>query len=786
MNEIFQKKINRFVFEFMEKIEDSIFSAQFLSINQEDKYQEILKKIDKLRDEIPSLLKISGLKDNINDIPKKELKTSLLNSYHETSLPEDLDGFIDTIFYRNVDLSQDLIENYRKNFEEFKLKEDLNTLYDLTFANRSIVKNFEFDNDKDLGLKEVLDNAFKDLAVKDRAEALSNLNIFFEEYLKTDIGKKHVELINKDFLEKLEDSTNKEDKKSALNNWMNSIISCANKHSPKSILIEYDSYTQKTNFRTEGGGKFDGCFIINQTTLTKEEKKRLIEVENIKELASFEDSLSHKLHIQISTTSDRGINIEGDSVVRHSLANLILSSMLNVYYKEIDLSRKNAWLSSFNGDKDFKDQTNSGNKDIRGAINEAFSSVFGNDYFSKTELSDSVKKFDKIQSVLTKNPEKFVMDILNIEVNKKITITEDNIKDLMKLSGENPVFRPKSYLSLYQNHKVKANLKGDSFEKNLNNSEVAGLLQYSALLKAKHFESNGANITLEALNQIAENLFTLRVISPKEKINNMSLNEISIESIDKFVFGDFISNNNSSDLLSQLDLNSKRNISHIVSNVVNEKSYPSKLNLNLTQTFNDLKYLSNEKNVIYGEKIISSINHLEDRLEREKAELRADISELRADILEDEELTEKQLILKSFLDSKGFDTAKKMKSITDTDISDFLETGFSGVLNKSLVVEKLDSFGNNESTQEDHLSFVNNKIIELFKKEIIIERDDEQLLEAIKKEGVTSIEQFNELDDKEKLELYNSSFEIEEDFEQSLKKEVRRSNNSRSRSPNRR
>ena len=101
--------------------------------------------------------------------------------------------------------------------------------------------------------------------------------------------------------------------------------------------------------------------------------------------------LCHKLHIQISTTSDRGINIEGDSVVRHSIAYLILSSMLNVYYKEIDLSRKNAWLSSFNGDKDFKDQTNSGNKDIRGAINEAFSSVFGNDYFSKTELSDSVK-----------------------------------------------------------------------------------------------------------------------------------------------------------------------------------------------------------------------------------------------------------------------------------------------------------------------------------------------------------------------------------------------------------
>lgn len=586
------KNLERFVFDYIEKIEDIVV------FSKSEIFEDILTNVEKQRKNINELLFENGVDKKINEIEQEKIINILKNDKINKILPKDLDSFVNTMFYSGSILTHKELKSYQETIENFELTKDVSHIYQLAFIEQENIEEDKITND----FKSTLNSIFKNLKVKDKAEFVSNINIFLENYMDTDFGNKKIELINK----KYKTAINKgEDSREVCKEWFQDLIDTVNSNTPKNISLVYDKEKNNLKATTETGGLFDGWYIINQTKyseLSKENKIKFDNAKNESELNDLENSFSRKKQLQISTTTDRGLAIEGDSIVRHSLANAVISTVLNEY---LEVQNDSSFIDSFSK----KVLGFEGNSTMRGAIISSFKSIFGEDFFEDLKIEDndgigSKKAIEIIQKKTTKQPvhyikkllkrkedllPKNVKDILNNEKSSTKLSEEEmdsflNLKYLNTMNGkenDNWIFEPLSNVSLFYNNRVTSKIEDSMFQdEQMTVSEQAMLIQYSALLKMK-VTRDVEMIDLSALNKFTKGHIKLKASSPSEKYNNNFISNLTIEDIDKNIIKTFIFSEHAIENSRNLNQSTKDVLSKIISSTLKNDKYLEDINVNV-------------------------------------------------------------------------------------------------------------------------------------------------------------------------------------------------------------
>jgi hypothetical protein len=589
-------KVENFVDIYLGRINDLVFED--LSLQESEKSIDLMTAIGLERKQIDFYLNEAGL-TKLEEEHKETIKDSINNIYTSSNFDFDsINEFVDTVFYGEVTLTSKDIELYQNNLKEYRIDEKINGLYNNIFDkhsrknNRNGIEEDEF--------KELLKNAFKELAVKDKAEIFANFNIFFEEYAKTKIGEKRLELIEDKYLEKKKTS-----KTIAINEWIGDIVNTINQNTPNSSDISFNA-DNKVKMNTASSGKFDGLYFINKVDLNNKQEEELSKVENFEDLNKFEKKIDSVSQIQISTTSDNGINIEGNSVLRHALANKIIATVLNNYWLN---KASDQFIDNFTKkDSDFKE-----NQNIRGAILEAFKSEF-----NIKEKDTPEEEFETLQKDLTANPVKFIASMTKINSN---TLDKKMMEEFLKLEDSGliqkreKIFYPKTYFSVYFKNGV-ANKR--SYEESSDNKDfselekhdVLLLAQYSALSKKSNMVSDGekSNVSDNAVDMYYDNNVEIRGYSGDILFNNEKLSSLKITDIDKYIVDNFIMSDNAVENSNFFDIPSRNNISFILKNII-EKDKVEELGIDKEDFFNKLAIIKSSTKAVFSEDLENTIEY---------------------------------------------------------------------------------------------------------------------------------------------------------------------------------
>ena len=634
-------QFENFVENYVNRINDIIYHHIYQDKSDVDEEKNLIDRLDKCRKNISYYLSEEGLEtSDLIDTPdvRKDLKKSLRKIYSNDILNnKNIDDFITVMFFNQVEITQDEINKYGQNIINYNISQDINDLYNFQFL--AISKKNNIRDTEQEELKRLFQESLDGLKVKDKAEFLANFNIFFEEYLQTEIGQKEIDLIFKKFKE---NKTN--DPQDAKREWMEDLINLATQSSPMSneINIEYED-SLKIKSGTASKGLFDGFFFIDKTKLTQEESKKLKEVNSLEELNKFKKNLNSIKQIQISATADKGIDIEGNSVMRHALANTVISTTLNTH-----------WINT--GDKDFidlfsrKDKSLQENTNIRNAIITAFRAEYPDivsnieNNLTKIEKENEQKFiFEKLQRHITEDPDRFIR--LKVEnIDRNTIMTDEHIKEYFNLNhkqikqkreelffledheidqthpelNEDLIFEHKNYFAVYLNNALskKRELNIDnSFDSPLNDlekHEILLLMQYSAIVKQKTF-SYLNEFSLPAAQEYFNQSGEVRGIGANLQFDNQKLSElnITVEDIDRFAIHNFLLSDNAKNNSVFFNSSARDNFSVIIeSNLVNDNIdnlYKNDSNLNSSFIYKKIQEFKNNRvfSLKYKDNIIS-------------------------------------------------------------------------------------------------------------------------------------------------------------------------------------
>jgi hypothetical protein len=617
------KRLKRFVYDYIESIEDAIVFSNTMDT------EEISEKITGIRDEIPSRLEEQSFDSDINLIDPKEIENILKKENIVNFIPTSLNDFVSTMFYSKANLSTEEVNCYQKNVEDFQLSQDINYIYDLTFIKNGNENNSNSNSD----FKTLLDRTFKDLQVKDKAEFVSNISIFLENYLSTDFGRKKIELINENYQKEL---ANGVDNKKACVDWFQDLIDCVNSSTPKNINLEYNKEKNELKGKTESGGLFDGWYIINQTSyksLTKEDKEIFDNATTTKELDKLEDSSSSKKQLQISTTTTRGVTLEKDSIVRHALANAVIATTLNEY---LELQSDSAFIDSFSK----KVIGIEGNSSMRGAIIGAYKGIFGEDFFKGIDIENldkegAIKAINRIQKESTEKPgfyikkllkrkKEFLSDDIKDKI-KKDDLSKEEIEAFMNLDKLNQfgvrnenvwLFKPVTNVSLHYTNKVSSKIESPSIS-NLEPTEFAMLIQYSALLKMNI--TNTCHISTTGINEFSKKHIKLTGSSCSLKCNNQLLSDYKINDIDKNIIKTFVLSKNGIENARKLNQGTKESLSKLIESTLNDRDYLEDLNIDINEYAEKVEEMLSVRNPSpLSNSFFSSISSKIDNIKKDK------------------------------------------------------------------------------------------------------------------------------------------------------------------------
>lgn len=634
-------QFENFVENYINKLNDIIYNHMYQNDNGNYEGKELVEKFDNYRKHISEFLAEEGLSSSsLIDTPnvRKDIKKSLKKLYSNDILNNDnIDDFIDIMFFHKIKITEEEINKYGQNIITYNISQDINDLYNFQFLAISNQNNFSDTEQEEF--KRLFQDSLDGLKVKDKAEFLANFNIFFEEYLQTEIGQKEIDLIFKKFKE-----NKKNDLEDAKREWIEDLINLATQSSPMSNEINIEQEDSiKIQTGTASKGLFDGFFFIDKTKLTQEESEKLKNINSLEELNKFKKKLTSIKQIQISATADKGVDIEGNSVIRHALANTVISTTLNSH-----------WINT--GDDNFinlfsrKDNTLQENTNIRNAIITAFRyeypDIISNIENNLTKLEKENEQkfiFEKLQRSITDDPDRFIR--LKIDnVNEDTIITDEHIREYFDLNkkqikqkreelffledheiertnpelNEDLIFEHKNYFAVYLNNALskKRELNIDkSFDSPLNDlekHEILLLLQYSAIVKQKTF-SYLNEFSLPAAQEYFNQSGEVRGIGANLQFDNKKLSQlnITVEDIDRFAIHNFLLSNNAKNNSVFFNSSARDNFSIIIqSNLTNDNIdnlYKNDSNFNSTFLYNKIQELKNTRvfSLKYKENIIS-------------------------------------------------------------------------------------------------------------------------------------------------------------------------------------
>ena len=424
-------QFENFVDNYVNKLNKIIYEHIYESESENYEGKDLIDKFSNHRKKVSYFLLEEGLSaDYLTNNPKiiKELKKQLRNIYKGDILNNDnIDDFINVMFLNVTEITQNEINKYGQNIINYNISQDINDLYNFQFLSIGDKNNIS-DTEQD-EFKRLFQESLEGLKVKDKAEFLANLNIFFEEYLQTEIGQKEIGLIFSKFKEH-----KNIDPEEAKRNWVEDLINVAVQSSPMSNEIDIEQgRSLQIQVGTASKGLFDGLFFIDKTKLTEEESGRLKEIDSLDKLDKFKKNLTSIKQIQISATADKGVDVEGNSVMRHALANTVIATTLNSH-----------WINS--GDTNFldlfsrKEKGLQENNNIRNAIITAFRAEYPGiisnieNNLSKNEREEQQKFiFEKLQRQITENPDNFIRQKIQ-NIDESTVIEDKHIKEYFNLN----------------------------------------------------------------------------------------------------------------------------------------------------------------------------------------------------------------------------------------------------------------------------------------------------------------------------------------------------------------
>ena len=559
--------------------------------NEDNQLKEnLFNNLIELKNSIPSKLAAYGLKDSdlTSKLKKEHDVISLIQNIYkkyDLTLSEGVTkNILATTILGTQDINEKEVEKYIKKINKYTNDQIINNLYDLAFINN---KNEDHNNNFKISFAKFFKESLVKLKAYEKAELYSQLNVFIEEYTKTDLGKKHIEILHKQYLEDLKSEDNLKDQKYAVKNWMMNILSAYNTCTPteNNILIDQD---EKIKIKTAKGGTFDALLFINTTDIPQDRKEEFKSITKIEELNKFKLSISSISQYQISATSDKGFQIESGSVIKHCLSSLVINKILNLYsISDVEDNFRDLFSTTNIGSARF-------NQNMKGAITHAIKEIcpelIDHLFKNKKELQDE-DFFIKIQQKMNENPILFI-DYLNNKYyhNKK---GQDLIKETIHLTEQDmdifnnlekkydifqkrrSIFKTKSLLCLFRIEEAYANklldieiktplsLRNEVKKHHLSTNDVILLIQFNSIVKSSYFGSE--SIDNKSIIRIIDNSFDIRGIGLKNKYNNELLEKFKIADIDELILNNFIYGHNS---LSNLKKLNKQDMDNIVKCIV--------------------------------------------------------------------------------------------------------------------------------------------------------------------------------------------------------------------------
>lgn len=676
------------IFKNIDKINNNQKNSSKIKKEIRDKnYNILIENIDAVRkNTVFELLEKHHLQkdffekiENNNKI-KEKIKVDIKNFYNLSETDKKFRSDLFNIFFsKNKKIYFETLKKYKQHIDEYRLEKNIDVLYNFTF-----LKDKEnIYNKKNKKIKETLYHLVKDLDLKDKAEYLSTLNVFFEFYSQTPYGKKHLEILENKFKKEYERDPDK-----ASSNWVYSIMNTVSESSLMPICKEIDADNLILNVKTNGSGLFDSFLLLNNSEYSDEELKELENIQTEEELFKFKYKYEKFSNLQMCSTADKGLSIEGDSPFRHGLSNIYLTKIMNEAVKDSDWSE--AFIQQRNNNK--SNNNFNGNPVLRGLIIDAYKKA-NPDFKSNVSQKDenyNIKSFNEIVRNITSSPfthlEKIGYKLNNGECDlktmEKMINDNNNPKNKEKLH-----FIGKSILSLYResNPHRHRRIHNENNKKYSNISKLSKeskeiMIHFSGLMKKDYVLNEGTPILLKDKSEecFANNYLELRYFFDKpnsnKKINNeiTTVNNLDIEDIDAYLIDTFLINDMSKKNRIFFNKDLGESFSEIIlskyADILEGKSdlFFEKYEIDEKAFIEQVEYLIDQKDILINKNLSRFIDKRNNRIEKElkeKAIEQKEKAELKNQILElgfkkmsmDGQGNEKQLRFNELLDSIEFD-----------------------------------------------------------------------------------------------------------------------------------
>lgn len=535
----------------------------------------------------------------------KELIGKEYTKFLENNNLTDANDLVDVLILRKAEINEKEQVKYLDLVKEFQKTQRIENLYyfgDILNEDTS----FKAEN----ALKDII----HEMNNKNKAELLASISVYLEHIKDTKDGQAFINQLNTQ----------------EPHEWYNELFQRMHESSPLAPTFDYVLEERKIKHHTQTSGLFDGLYYSLR-----------------------EDQKTGQLQLQISATSSVDSDWEGNSVLRHSLANSIINNALEEFF--IDEAKKELGIGSeshmaFHEErvretafeliqdrllvKDFMaydESEKNSNRNIQMAktIQNAVSQYLGKDFDG----------FDTMIKDLTATPTRYIKEKI-----KEEKISKDKLKSFIE---GNTLFSNDSYFVSYSPSSVslESGLKETTLWNNvigekdllLSPEEFKAKSQYMALMD---HNIGKRDLDLDAVEYFFDNHINLRALNQKNRINNSRFE--NDKEFEKVIVEHFIleSPENIERNLELLDRKTSKNIENYVKYYLkglNEENYHLKLSssninypkdfYNLIKNVSDSVYQDDDLNEILKERC-NGLKEKKERIESENALLDSNLDRL--------------------------------------------------------------------------------------------------------------------------------------------------------------
>jgi hypothetical protein len=534
--------------------------------------------------------------NHFSDQDEKLMKSLIEKEYAKFLENNNLDNandLVDVLILRKAEINEKEQIKYLDLVKEFQKTQRIENLY--YFGDI-------LDEDTSFKAENALKDIIQEMNNKNKAELLASISVYLEHIKDTKDGKAFINQLNSQ----------------EPHEWYNELFQRMHESSPLAPSFDYILEERKIKHHTQTSGLFDGLYYS-----LREDKKTG--------------------QLQISATSSVDSDWEGNSVLRHALANSIINNALEDFFiqeakkelgvgaeyhmafyeekikeKAFDLIQDRLLVKDFMA-YDKNEKNSNRNIQMAKTIQNAVNQYLGKNFDS----------FDTMIKDLTAKPTRYIKEKISKE-----KISKEKLKDFIE---GNELFTNDSYFISYSPSSVSldAGIKKTTLWNNVIGEEESLLSPEEFKAKSQYMALMGHNIgkrdlDLEAVEYFFGEHINLRALNQRNRINNSRFE--NDKEFERMIVEHFIleSPGNIEKNLELLDRKTSKNIESYVNYYLKgmtEENYRSKLSsshINYSGDYYDLisnvsggVYQSDDLNEILKERQ-NTLNEKKERIESEE------------------------------------------------------------------------------------------------------------------------------------------------------------------------